>query len=100
MRLGDEGCLGSERVRLIPGSQSIPPGLSLTDQALPALLKEAEDRGDLYATTNVRTRLSYLVKLAGDEPDSAREELRDAIAIWPADSTVPAIASSTSRPTS
>jgi len=47
--------------------------------ALPALLKEAEDRGDLFAATNMRTRLSYLTRLAQDEPRQAREELRRAI---------------------
>jgi serine/threonine protein kinase len=54
-------------------------------EALPGLLKEAQDRGDLYAVTSMRTRLSYLVRLANDEPARAREELREAIAIWPAD---------------
>ncbi len=48
-------------------------------EALPALLKEAEDRGDLFAATNMRTRLSYLARLAQDEPRQAREELRRAI---------------------
>jgi serine/threonine protein kinase len=51
-------------------------------ESLPALLKEAQERGDLYATTNIRTRLSYLIILAQDHPEKAREELRDAIASW------------------
>jgi hypothetical protein len=49
---------------------------------LPAVLKEAEDRGDLYAATNIRTRLSYLVRLAQDRPLEAREELERAIGSW------------------
>ena len=52
---------------------------------LPKFLKEAEDRGDRYALTSMRTRLSPLVRLANDEPDKAREELDEAIALWPAD---------------
>ena len=55
------------------------------EEALPGLLKEAEDRGDLFCVTNMRTRLSYLVRLAKDEPEAARQELREAIAIWPGD---------------
>ena len=55
-------------------------------EALPGLLKEAEDRGDLYALTSMRTRLSYLVQLADDEPEKARKDLRDAIQIWPGQS--------------
>ena len=54
-------------------------------ESLPRLLKEAEDRGDLYAVTSMRTRLSYLTRLANDEPDTAREELRQIIAKWPSD---------------
>ena len=52
---------------------------------LPKFLKEAEDRGDRYALTSMRTRLSPLVRLANDEPEKAREELDEAIALWPAD---------------
>ncbi len=59
--------------------------LKQLEEALPGLLKEAEDRGDLYAVTSMRTRLSYLVRLANDEPERARQELREAIAIWPSD---------------
>jgi hypothetical protein len=49
---------------------------------LPALLKEAGERGDLYAETSLRTRLSYLVSLMSDEPVRAREELDRAAAQW------------------
>jgi hypothetical protein len=54
-------------------------------EALPSLLKEAEDRGDLHALTSMRTRFAYLLQLANDEPQAAREDLRAAIAIWPGD---------------
>ena len=56
--------------------------LKKLQETLPGLLKEAEDRGDLYAATNVRTRISYLTRLAQDRPDQARQELQEAIAIW------------------
>jgi hypothetical protein len=49
---------------------------------LPALLKEAGERGDLYAETSLRARLSYLVFLVSDEPERARGEIRRAAAQW------------------
>ncbi len=56
--------------------------LKRLQEALPGLLKEAEDRGDLYAATNIRTRISYLTLLAQDQPAQAREQLQKAIAFW------------------
>jgi len=53
----------------------------LSDQ-LPETLKEAEDRGDLFHATNIRTRLSYFLRLASDQPQQAREELERAIESW------------------
>jgi eukaryotic-like serine/threonine-protein kinase len=49
---------------------------------LPGLLKEAGERGDLFAETSLRTRLSYVVSLMSDEPVRAREELDHAVAQW------------------
>ena len=49
---------------------------------LPGILREAQDRGDLYAATNIRTRLSPLIRLAQDQPAKAREELEQAIGSW------------------
>jgi hypothetical protein len=49
---------------------------------LPGLLKEAGERGDLFAETSLRTRLSYLVSLMFDQPDQAREDLHRAAAQW------------------
>jgi serine/threonine protein kinase len=54
-------------------------------EALPAIVREAEDRGDRFALTTLRTRLTPLVLLAAGEPERARQEAHDAIAGWPAD---------------
>jgi hypothetical protein len=51
-------------------------------KTLPALLKEAHDRGDLYFATNMRTRFSWVLRLAQDEPRQAQEELQQAIERW------------------
>jgi hypothetical protein len=50
---------------------------------VPSLLKEAEERDDLTGTTNLRTRVSYLVSLADDEPEHARAEVQAGMARWP-----------------
>ncbi|MFQ5792273.1 MAG: hypothetical protein ACE5JI_17525, partial [Acidobacteriota bacterium] len=51
---------------------------------LPAVLKDAWDRGDLYAVTQLRTSRAQLAAayLAADEPDKAREEVRRAMEGW------------------
>jgi hypothetical protein len=49
---------------------------------LPELLKEARDRDDLTAATNLRTRIAYILHLAADNPLRAREEVVQAIASW------------------
>jgi hypothetical protein len=49
---------------------------------LPALLKEAGERGDLFAEMSLRVRQSYLLALMSDEPVRAREELDRAVAQW------------------
>jgi tetratricopeptide (TPR) repeat protein len=59
--------------------------LKRLDETLPALLKEAGERGDLYAATSIRTRVAYILQLVRDEPQRAREELREAISVWPDD---------------
>jgi eukaryotic-like serine/threonine-protein kinase len=56
--------------------------LPLLLQRLPRLLKEAQERGDLYAETNLRTRIAYFARLCSDEPTLAREELSRAIGRW------------------
>jgi tRNA A-37 threonylcarbamoyl transferase component Bud32/tetratricopeptide (TPR) repeat protein len=47
-----------------------------------ALLREAEDHGDLYAATNYRTYMMSLVRLAADDPQGTRAELAEAMSRW------------------
>jgi hypothetical protein len=55
--------------------------LAEVTRAVPALLADAQDRGNLYAATEVRTRQN-IVWLASDEPDRARQEVTEALAHW------------------
>ena len=48
----------------------------------PALLKEAHERGDLYAIANVSTQVMTLVRLGADDPAGARAELNDVMSRW------------------
>jgi serine/threonine protein kinase/tetratricopeptide (TPR) repeat protein len=50
---------------------------------LPSLLKEAQERGDKFAETNLTTRIAYIVHLAADEVDRVREEVNHGIESWP-----------------
>jgi hypothetical protein len=49
---------------------------------LPALIKEARERDDLYAVTNLSLVIRTFVRLADDEPERARRELRQVIDEW------------------
>jgi hypothetical protein len=49
---------------------------------LPALLKEARERNDLYAVTNLSLVIRTFVRLADDEPERARRELRQVMDGW------------------
>jgi hypothetical protein len=49
---------------------------------LPAHLEDAQIRGDLYAETFLRTRISYSVLLVRDDPVKARREIRETLARW------------------
>jgi eukaryotic-like serine/threonine-protein kinase len=49
---------------------------------LPAALEGFAARGDLYAETNVRSRMGWVARLMQDQPEEARREARDAIARW------------------
>jgi hypothetical protein len=51
---------------------------------LPALLADADARGDLYLSTALRTRLGHMSPLAGDRPEEALDEIRNGIANWSA----------------
>ena len=48
------------------------------------LLENAEARGDLYESTDLKIRIAHVTHLAEDRPDAARDELAAAIARWPA----------------
>lgn len=45
-------------------------------------VKEAQERGNLYAETSLRTRVSYINYLILDEPDSAMNEIDEAMEKW------------------
>ncbi len=49
---------------------------------LPVLLKEARERGDLYAATNLGTFVGYLTWLAADDPEGARRDLGEVMGQW------------------
>jgi eukaryotic-like serine/threonine-protein kinase len=49
---------------------------------LPVLLAAAKDQGNLFASTDLRTRLN-LIWLAADDPDRARLEVVEALQEWP-----------------
>jgi hypothetical protein len=48
----------------------------------PLLIKEANERGDLYAATSLRACLGFYVPLAKDDAALAHREVDDAIARW------------------
>jgi hypothetical protein len=57
--------------------------LAALSARLPAALAEADERGDLYASTSFRMGVLAFVGLAQDRPDSVREAADAAIARWP-----------------
>jgi tetratricopeptide (TPR) repeat protein len=56
--------------------------LSELRRRLGRYLKEARERDDLNAITNLRTRLGYVPYLAADEPDHAESEVALGIGSW------------------
>ena len=53
-------------------------------EQLPMLMKDAEARGDLHASLSLRLIGSaYILDLADDEPERARQQLRRDLAAWP-----------------
>ena len=46
----------------------------------PVLLQEARERGDLYAVMNLSTYIMSIARLAADDPDEARDEVRRVMA--------------------
>ncbi|MEX2262537.1 MAG: protein kinase [Bryobacteraceae bacterium] len=57
--------------------------LDTLSRRLPELLKDARERGDLYAELLLMVRNSFLPHLAADNPAAAHEEARVAIGRWP-----------------
>jgi len=51
-------------------------------RACPALLKEARERGDLYAETNLSTQIMAMVRLGADNLEGLQEELRRVMDKW------------------
>jgi hypothetical protein len=49
---------------------------------LPALIKEARERDDLYAVTNLSLVIRTFVHLADDQPERARREVRQVMDEW------------------
>ena len=49
---------------------------------LPAALEGFAARGDLYAETNVRSRMAWVARLMQDQPAEARREATESIARW------------------
>ncbi len=49
---------------------------------LPPLLKDARERGDLFAETLLRLAPAMVVHLAADDPEGAQEEVDQAVAGW------------------
>jgi tRNA A-37 threonylcarbamoyl transferase component Bud32 len=48
----------------------------------PVLLKEAQGRGDLYASTTLNTDHMTILRLADDDPETARRDLEHAMGRW------------------
>jgi tetratricopeptide (TPR) repeat protein len=49
---------------------------------LPLLIKEARERGDLYAATNLVNFVGHLTWLAADDPEGARHDMHEAMRQW------------------
>jgi hypothetical protein len=52
------------------------------DRRLPVLVKEAQERDDLYTVTNLSLVVRTFVRLAADEPERARDELAQVMDKW------------------
>jgi len=49
---------------------------------LPSLLKEAQERDDLYAVTNLTLAVGTFARLAADEPERARSDIEQVMSRW------------------
>ncbi|MDB4965015.1 MAG: Serine/threonine-protein kinase PknA [Myxococcales bacterium] len=93
---GPHLAVAEERLRDLPGAaweRDTIARLTVTTLAMrgrfrdlqervPQWLRDAGERGDLFATTNLRTGLANLVWLAADDPAGARRATADAMADW------------------
>ena len=52
------------------------------DARVPAILREARERGDLYAATSCRTYFTPMSLLGADDPDRAADEAKRALSRW------------------
>lgn len=50
--------------------------------SLPTLLREAQERGDIFFSTQLATRSGYVIQLAADQPERATEELAQVMSRW------------------
>ena len=57
--------------------------LRLVANLIPVLVKEAQERGDLYFQTNLLASLGYYSGLLDDVPERARRSVADAVTRWP-----------------
>lgn len=48
---------------------------------LPTILATASERGNLYATTEIKTRMNFMW-LVADDPEAARQDLAEALSRW------------------
>jgi serine/threonine protein kinase len=51
-------------------------------RAFPALLADADARGDLYSAVNLRVGYSNMLWLVQDDPDTARRQMQNGMALW------------------
>jgi hypothetical protein len=54
------------------------------ERAAAPCVKEAEEHGDLYTVTSLKTYVTPVVWLAQDRPEEAHRELTDAMSLWKA----------------
>ncbi|MBI4853013.1 MAG: protein kinase [Acidobacteria bacterium] len=57
-------------------------GINEIMSRLPALLKNAEDRNNLFVLTNLKSFISYMQYLVMDEPERAYQELDETNDLW------------------
>jgi serine/threonine protein kinase len=73
--------LDTARLHIVSNTFFLGDLRGLCDRA-PALIKTAEDRGDLYGSTALVLRTAFLIALVRDDPQRARADLSGAEAPW------------------